>query len=231
VSNPGGRLTVLLFGATGSAGGSVLRVCCDAPEVREVRAVVRTPPALVHPKLLVITHNDFENFADLATVFSDVDACFYCLGKSVRQVSGESEYRRVTYSFALAAAAMLRAASPGAVFHFVSGNGAGTASRFMWARVKGETEHALAFFGAVSWRPAMIDGVPSVSEPVLYKMLRPVGRILLSPFRNRYVTGGDLGRAMLVATADGVRGTTFSNAEIRDLAKRYGMTRPAEQTE
>ncbi|MGD9904581.1 MAG: hypothetical protein AB7U83_14040 [Vicinamibacterales bacterium] len=34
-------MTILLFGATGSAGGSVLRACLAAPEVSEVRAPVR----------------------------------------------------------------------------------------------------------------------------------------------------------------------------------------------
>jgi len=97
-------------------------------------------------------------------------------------------------------------------------------SRFMWARVKAETERALVPFGAVCWRPAMIDGVPSSSEPVLYKLLRPIGRILLSPFRQLYVTGADIGRAMLVATADGIRGRTLSNAEIRDLAEQFHVT-------
>jgi uncharacterized protein YbjT (DUF2867 family) len=31
-------MKVLIFGATGSAGGSVLRACLAAPDVREVRA-------------------------------------------------------------------------------------------------------------------------------------------------------------------------------------------------
>ena len=34
-------MKILVFGATGSAGGSVLRVCLAAPDVEEVRAIVR----------------------------------------------------------------------------------------------------------------------------------------------------------------------------------------------
>ena len=40
---------VLVFGATGTAGGSVLRACLGAPKVGEVRAITRRP--LAHEKL------------------------------------------------------------------------------------------------------------------------------------------------------------------------------------
>jgi len=95
-------------------------------------------------------------------------------------------------------------------------------SRFMWARVKGETERDLMDqFDAVCWRPAAIDGVPSRSEPRMFKILRPLLR-LLSPFRGLYVKGEDLGRAMLLAAAENMRGRIVENAEIRDLADRAG---------
>jgi uncharacterized protein YbjT (DUF2867 family) len=146
----------------------------------------------------------------------------FCLGKSVRQVSGESEYRTITYDYALAAARTLRGLSAAAVFHYISGQGTNLTSRFMWARVKAEAERDLmAQFQAVCWRPSSIDGMPSASEPALYKAFRPVARTLLSSFRSLYVTGEDIGRAMLQATRDGVRGRVFENAEIRDLADRY----------
>jgi uncharacterized protein YbjT (DUF2867 family) len=195
-------------------------VCLDAPGVSSVRAIVRRPPELQHPRLSVIVHDDYADFSRITDAFSGIDACFYCLGKSVRQVSGEAEYRRITHDFALAAARILRAQSPQAAFHFISGEGASVDSRFMWARVKGETERALAPFDAVCWRPGLIDGMPSASEPQMYKFMRPLGRVLLKPFRSMYVTGADIGRAMLVATAGNVRGRTIGNAEIRTLAER-----------
>ncbi len=214
-------MTILLFGATGAAGGSVLRVCLQSSAVTAVRAIARRSPGVRSPKLSVIEHDDYANYAKIAASFNGVDACFYCLGKSVRQVSGEAEYRRITHDFALAAATTLRTQSPSAVFHFLSGEGASPTSRFMWARVKGETERDLAPCGAVSWRPGLIDGVSSTSEPRAYKVLRPFGRILLRPFRSLYVTGADIGRAMLVATEDNIRGRTIGNAEIRRLALRW----------
>jgi len=218
-------VTVLTFGATGSAGGSVLRVCLQSPTVTAVRVIVRRSPGVTDPKLTVIEHDDYTDYSAIAASFSGVDACFYCLGKSVRQVSGEAEYRRITHDFALAAARMLHDKSPSAVFHFLSGEGASLTSRFMWARVKAETERDLIPFGAVCWRPALIDGMASKSEPLLYKSMRPLARVLLSPFRSMYVTGADIGLAMLVATERGMRGQTIGNAEIRALAERRVETR------
>jgi uncharacterized protein YbjT (DUF2867 family) len=215
-------MKILIFGATGSAGGSVLRSCLASPAVEEVRAVVRRPLSLTHEKLRVVVHDDFLDYTRIADAFAGVDACLFCLGISSTQVSGEAEYRRITHDFALAAARALRAGSPGAVFHFISGQGTNVASRFMWARVKGETERDLmAEVDAVCWRPAAIDGVPSQSEPRLFKILRPLFR-LLSPFRNLYVKGEDLGRAMLLGAAEDMRGRILENREIRDLADRAG---------
>lgn len=211
-------MNVLVFGATGSAGGSVLRACLAAPDVREVRAIARRPLNVSHEKLRVALHRDFLDYAAVADAFAGVDACLFCLGISATQVSGEAEYRRITHDYALAAARTLVAESPGAAFHFVSGQGTGLGSRFMWARVKAETERDLMEeVGAVCWRPAFIDGEPSQSAPRLYQAMRPVFRVL-RPFRGIYVDGRDIGRAMLRATREGVRRRIFENREIRAMA-------------
>ncbi len=213
-------MKILLFGGSGSAGGSILRACLASPDVESVRAMVRRPLQIADPRLEVVLHQDFLDYSGVAAAFRDVDACFDALGISVSQVSGEAEYRRITEGFALAAAAALRAGSPAAVFHYVSGQGANLNSRLMWARVKAEAERELiARFDAVCWRPGAIDGEPSASEPRLYKTLRPALR-LLRPFRALSVQGQEIGRAMLLATRLGVRGRIVENREIRDLADR-----------
>jgi uncharacterized protein YbjT (DUF2867 family) len=219
---------ILLFGATGSAGGSVLVAFLLSPLVSEVRAVTRRSLGLPSPKLIEVRHGDYANFSAIENMFAGVDACFYCLGKSVRQVRDEREYRRITYDFALAAARTLAEQSPDATFHFISGQGTNLHSRFMWARVKAETERDLVEqFDAVCWRPGMIDGVPSSSEPIGYKLFRPIGRVLLRPFKGLYITGDDIGRAMLEATRLGVRGRIFENAAIRRLASDYSRRQAA----
>lgn len=213
-------MKILLFGATGSAGGSVLKVCLTAAGVEEVRAITRRPLRPSGGRLRVFLHEDFLDYAAVAEAFSGVDACLFCLGISVTQVSGEPEYRRITHGFALAAAESLRARSPGAAFHYLSGQGAGAGSRMMWARVKGEAERDLIEkFAAVCWRPGAIDGEPSDNANRLYRIVRPLFR-LLKPFRSLYVSGEDLGYAMLQASADHARGRIIENAEIRAIAER-----------
>ncbi len=217
-------MKVLIFGATGSAGGSVLRVCLDNPAVEEVRAIARRPLQITHGKLRGFVHNDFLDYGEsngpVAEAFDGVDACLFCLGISASQVSGEAEYRRITHEFALAAARELQLRSPAAVFHFLSGQGAGLDSRMMWARVKAEAERDLiALLGAVCWRPAFIDGETSQSGPRIYQAIRPLFR-LLRGFRGLYVSGEDIGRAMLQATVEGTRGRIIGNVEIRDIAAR-----------
>jgi uncharacterized protein YbjT (DUF2867 family) len=218
-------MKILIFGATGSAGGSILRACLAAPEVESVRALVRRPLQISDPRLEVVLHQDFLDYAGAAAAFRDVDACLYALGISATQVPDEAAYRRITRDFALAAAGALRASSPGAAFHYVSGQGASLGSRFMWARVKAETERELiARFAAVCWRPGAIDGEPSASEPRLFKVLRPLLRVL-RPFRALSVQGGEIGRAMLLASREGMRGRIVENREIRDLADRAAARR------
>jgi uncharacterized protein YbjT (DUF2867 family) len=214
-------MIVIIFGASGSAGGGVLQACLESPAVTEVRAIARRPLALAHPKLRVIQHQAFDDYSAIADALAGVDACLYCLGKSSTQVSGEAEYRRLTYEFALAAAHAVWRGSPNAVFQFISGASTRIDSRYMWARVKAETERDLLAVGhpANCWRPASIDGVPSASEPLLFRLARPVMR-LLKPFRSLYVRAEDIGLAMLAATGQGIRGRIFENAEIRDLADR-----------
>src|SRR5208282_5848427 len=115
-------MRILLFGATGSAGGGVLEACIGASIVEEVRAITRRPLMHTSSKLRTFVHKDFMNYATVEEAFHGVDACLFCLGVSATQVSRE-EYRKITYSYTLAAAQMFKAKSPGAAFHYISGQG------------------------------------------------------------------------------------------------------------
>jgi uncharacterized protein YbjT (DUF2867 family) len=213
---------VLLFGATGTAGGSVLKACLSAPIVEEIRVVTRRALTITDPRLVTYIHQDFTDFTAIAGALDDLAALLYCLGIAVSKVSGEAEYRRITYDYAIAAARILRERSPRAIFHFISGEGASLESRFMWARVKAETERdLLALTGVDCWRPGFIEGERSASAPRFYGWLRPLMR-MLSSLQWLYVQGEDVGRAMLQATVEDARGRMFTNAELRAIARRAG---------
>ena len=211
-------MKVLLFGATGTAGGGVLRACLDAPDVEEVRTITRRALEVQHPKLRSVIHSDYMSYDAVADAFAGVDACLFCLGISATQVPDEAAYRRIIHDFAVAAASVLQRQSPHAVFHYLSGMGAGLNSRAMWARVKAEAERDLiAQIGAVCWRPGYIDGKVSENAPLFQKLLKPVFK-LARPFRSLYIKAEDLGRAMLQATRGGMRSVIVENRQIRGMA-------------
>jgi nucleoside-diphosphate-sugar epimerase len=213
-------MKILLFGSTGSAGAAVLDACLAASIVDEVRAITRRPLMHTSPKLRTYVHKDFLDYATVEDAFRAVDACFFCLGISATQVSQE-EYRTITYSYTLAAANMFETKSPGAAFHYISGQGTKAGSRMFWAHVKAQTEHDLVeLIEADCWRPAFIDAKPSPSLPKIYGLIQPVGRLLLKPFPKLYIHGNDLGRAMVQATIEKLRGRIIENAEIREIAAR-----------
>jgi uncharacterized protein YbjT (DUF2867 family) len=212
-------MKILLFGATGSAGAAVLDACLSASVVDEVRAITRRPLMHTNSKLRTFVHKDFLDYATVEEAFRNIDACLFCLGVSVTQVSNE-EYRTITYSFTLAAANMLKRCSPNSAFHYISGQGTKPNSRMFWSQVKAQVElDLIKLIQADCWRPAFIDAKPSSTLPKMYALFHPIGR-LLRPFPSLYIKGQDLGRAMLQATTENLRSRIFENPEIRQLAAR-----------
>jgi uncharacterized protein YbjT (DUF2867 family) len=213
---------LLLFGATGLAGSGVLRACLDAPQVTEVRAVVRRSTGVSDPRLREFLHGNYLEYLPIADAFTSVDACFFCLGVSVSKAPVEANYRRIHQAYPMAAATMLRATSPAAPFQYLSGKSTDLNSRWMWARVKAEAERDLiATFDANCFRPGMIDGKGPSSQTAIVEGLRPVLRAIFKPFRSMYIENIDIGRAMLEATTQKLRRRIVENPEIRDLADRY----------
>jgi uncharacterized protein YbjT (DUF2867 family) len=212
-------MKILLFGATGSAGSAVLEACLGASVVEEVRAIVRRPLPHTNPKLRTFVHQDFLDYSTVEEAFRNADACLFCLGVSVTQVSKE-DYRTITYSYTLAAANMLKRCSPNAAFHYISGRGTNVKSRMFWSQVKGQLElDLIKLVNADCWRPAFIDAKPSSTAPKVFALFYPLLR-LLKPFTSAYVLGLDLGRAMLQATLENFRGRVIENPEIRAMAAR-----------
>ena len=212
-------MKILLLGATGAVGQAALEACAAASIVDEIRAITRRPLMNTSPKVRTHVHKDFLDYATAEEAFRGIDACLFCMGISVTQVSKE-EYHTITYSYTLAAAHMLKRHSPSAAFHYISGKGTNSNSRMFWSKVKAQTEHDLVeLVDADCWRPAFIDTPPNPRLPKIVAVTYPILR-LLKPFPGLYVQGHDLARAMLQATRDSLRRRIFENPEIRQLAAR-----------
>src|SRR5271157_3436677 len=178
-------MKILLFGASGTAGGAVLQACLNTPVVKEIRLVVRRRLGRKDAKLREFVHLNYQDYTAVREAFQAVDACLFCLGTSVTQVSKE-EFVKISHDFPIAAAKLMKTESPGAVFHYISGAGTRAESRTLRSKVKGQTENELmALVGADCWRPAFIDAKPSATLPKVFAALRPALR-LLRPFRSLY---------------------------------------------
>jgi uncharacterized protein YbjT (DUF2867 family) len=214
---------VILFGATGMIGQGVLRECLLAPDVESVLSVGRTPTGQRHDKLRELVHRDFADFSPIEAELSGLDACFFCLGVSSAGLS-ESEYRRVTYDFTLAAARALAARNPELTFAYVSGQGTNPDGRAMWARVKGETENALLAmpFQAYMLRPGFIQplhGARSRTRAyrVLYVALTPLLSLARRLFPSQVTTTEQIGTAMLQLARHGAPERVLSPAAINSM--------------
>ena len=171
-------MKVILFGATGMVGQSVLRECLLDDGVEGVLAIGRSSTGLTHPKLRELVRKDLFDFATAGTDLRGYDACFFCLGVSSAGMS-EADYTRVTFDLTLGWAKALARINPAMTFLYVSG--AGTGGKAMWARVKGRTEEALLalFPSAYMVRLALL--IPTHGEVsktrwtrIGYAVLRPL---------------------------------------------------------
>jgi uncharacterized protein YbjT (DUF2867 family) len=220
-------MKVILFGASGMVGQSVLRECLHDPDVEEVLSIARRPLGQGDGKIRELVHPDFSDFSGIAGQLTGYDACFFCLGISAVGLQ-ESEYRKVTYELTLAAARVLAERNPRMVFVYVSGagtddNGDG---RTMWARVKGQTENALLalpFKAAYMFRPGYIQPQHGIhSKTRLYRagalVLSPVYPLLKRLFPKSVMSGEELGRAMLEVAKHGSEKHRLESADLVALA-------------
>src|SRR5262249_49328002 len=70
-------MKILLFGATGSVGNTVLDACVAAPVVEEVRAITRRPLINTSAKLRTHVHLDFLDYSTAQEALrGSTHACF-----------------------------------------------------------------------------------------------------------------------------------------------------------
>jgi uncharacterized protein YbjT (DUF2867 family) len=221
-------VNVIIFGATGMVGAGVLMECLEDPRVRSVLVVGRRPCGVTHPKLRETLREDFFGYADATRDFTDLDACFFCLGVSSAGMS-EAAYTRVTYDLTLAAAEALLALNPALTFCYVSGEGtdATERGRFMWARVKGRTENHLLRMRlkAYALRPGFIQPLKGVRSKTklyqaVYDLLGPLFPLLRRAFPKHVTTTENVGRAMIRVAADGSAKRVLENPDINALATK-----------
>lgn len=213
-------MKLLLTGATGFAGGEVLRQALADPEIVQITVLTRRPVGFAHPNLKEVILDDFLDYSGLD--LSDHAACIWCLGVSQAQV-GEEEYIRITHDYALAAAMAMHAANPHLRFCFVSGRSADPTERrsSLFARIKGRTERQLAELGGpvFVFRPGYIRPTArSGPRKDLARLFAPIGAFV-SLFNDDFSVDCDqLARCLLDVAKHGADHSLLTNSELRGWA-------------
>ena len=222
-------MDILIFGATGMVGQSVLRECLNAPDVGRVVAVGRTRTDVDHPRLANVVAPDVADLRAVEAGLSPFDACFFCLGVSSVGMS-EIDYTRITYDLTLSVARLLAKANPAMTFVYVTGAGTDSSERGkrMWARVKGKTENdllKLGFKAAYMFRPGVIRPLHAVrSKTALYRaaylLAKPAFWLIQAVSPRSLVTSEEVGLAMLSVARHGYPRPILEVVDIQDAARR-----------
>ncbi|AOW14047.1 NAD-dependent dehydratase [Hydrogenophaga crassostreae] len=204
---------LLLVGATGLVGQSVLQQALANSAIRLVVALTRRPlPS--HPRLLnpVV---DFDALPEAAPWWA-VDAVICTLGTTIKKAGSQAAFYRVDHDHALSVAELARRHGAQA-FALNSALGADAKSRVFYSRTKGELERDLQTLGYPSLafvRPGLIGGHRVESRPAeqlgiqLSKWLKP-----LLPRRYRVVPAERIAFHLLGAALAGRPGVQVLMSE------------------
>ncbi|MFT6721634.1 MAG: nucleoside-diphosphate-sugar epimerase [Bdellovibrionota bacterium] len=216
-------MNVIITGTTGMIGESVLLECLTSPAVDHVLILNRNSLGRQHAKLVEVLHKDFTDFSPLQATINDFapDACYHCMGVSSVGMDEES-YSRLTFDVTKSLADTVYAATPGAVFTYVSGAGSDEteSGNTMWARVKGKTENYVlnrGFKDAYAFRIGAVipeKGVKSSTGWVnlLYTVIRPIFGLM--KHSSSVITSSQLGQSMIAVSKKPVAEKRLESKDI-----------------
>ena len=216
VDAPEPHATVVIFGASGTAGDGILKAALADPNIRTIHVITRRVTPRMEEgasagKVKISVHMDYLDYSAVHDAIADVDAVYWALGTSSVGVDEET-YGLIHVDFP---AQFVRewldiSEKPAVSFHYISSSDISEDSNMMWAREKVRAENTL--FGladgtklkVIAYRPDYIG--PTVEEAVLgqdmlYWFFAPV---------RAAVRARQIGEAMIEITA---RGSEFENGD------------------
>ncbi len=216
-SRPLGR--VLLTGATGMVGSSVLAALLSEETVCEVVSLGRRPSGLDHPMLIDVKFVAFDETQSIEPHLDGINTVFHCLATYSARVS-RVEYEEITVDWLRALLAACERSAPNATFCLFSAQGArpdGGGMSFA-LKTKGEAESKLFASDLerkFAFRPGYIapSGLKNTWKMADY-LFKPLQRLMPSIG----VTSDELAQAMLhTAIHDPRRTAVLENGEMRRL--------------
>lgn len=221
-------VNVAVFGASGLVGGELLKTLLEDDGVSEVRAPVRRPLGMDHPRLResVIAFDDQDA---LAGVVSGCETVYVAIGTTNRKVGGDKEaYRRVDFDIPVGVA---KACASTGVFGIalVSSVGADPENKYnFYIKLKGVVEETVSEQGVpqtVIVRPSVLLGKRQesrVGERFAQLVMSMVSGLLSGGYRKyRAIRAGDVARAMVMATRSLSKGIhVLEYGEMMELSKK-----------
>ncbi len=217
---------VIITGATGMVGKSILLECLEHNSIEKVLVINRKSLGLKHTKIKEIIHQDFNNLAPIKDQLADYDACFFGMGVSSIGLN-EEQFSKLTFNIIKQFADTLYDINPNMVFNYVSGTKTDSteSGNIMWARVKGKTENYIlnkGFKDAYMFRAGAIipeKGIKSNTNwyQYLYVVMSPFFP-LLKKMKN-ITTTTKLGKAMINSVLYPIDLKHLENIDINKLSE------------
>lgn len=219
---------VLITGATGMVGKSVLLECIRDNRVKNIYLVNRVPVNIKSPKIIEFIVDDFLKVGDLKKKIKNCDACFHCMGiSSFGQNS--NYYYKVTYEMTKSLADLVYDINPNSIMTYVSGEGTSTKENSIidWANVKGKTENYIlnrGFKDAYMFRLGLLipeNGIKAKTKlyNLFYTIMTPFYPLMkLIP---SITTSSKLGLAMINCMYFPENDKYLDNRKINNLSKMH----------
>ena len=235
---PAGHDSIVIFGASGTAGDGILKAALKNPDVGQIHVITRrlTPrmeAGVASGKVIATLHQDYLDYSAIYDQVATATAVYWAIGTSSVGVDEET-YGLIHVDFPVQFVREWLSVSeaPAISFHYISSSDISADSRMMWARekVRAEQELFAAAGGTklrvIAYRPDYIGPTEEeahLGQDLLYWFFAPVGAA---------VKATQIGEAMLEVTA---RGPEFENGDrvgTRRIIKlsdayeqRYGVSR------
>lgn len=219
---------VLITGATGMVGKSVLLECIRDNRVKNIYLVNRVSVNIKSPKIIEFIVDDFLKVGDLKKKIKNCDACFHCMGiTSFGQNS--NYYYKVTYEMTKSLADLVYDINPNSIMTYVSGEGTSTKENSIidWANVKGKTENYIlnrGFKDAYMFRLGLLipeNGIKAKTKlyNLFYTIMTPFYPLMkLIP---SITTSSKLGLAMINCVYFPENDKYLDNRKINNLSKMH----------
>ncbi len=152
-------MNVVICGASGLAGASLLEKLLSEPTIHRVISVGRRSLSIQNPKYQEVKISDLSDISRHSDELNG-DIYFCCLGTTIKTAGNEENFRKVDY-VAVIDFARVAQDHHAKKFVVISAMGANSQSTFFYNRVKGQMEEdlqAINLESLVVFRPALLRG-------------------------------------------------------------------------